>query len=55
VSVGDTKALAAAIEKQLATSHDKEFLMARADEFSIEKITDQFLEAAGLATVAHAS
>lgn len=55
VPVGDIQALAAAIEKQLATSHDKEFLMARADEFSIEKITDQFLEAAGLATVAHAS
>ncbi len=55
VSVGDTKALAAAIEKQLATSHDKEFLMARADEFSIEKITDQFLEAAGLANATDAS
>jgi glycosyltransferase involved in cell wall biosynthesis len=48
VPVGDADALAKAIEKQLDEPTDKELLLKRSEDFSLEKVIDQFLEIAGL-------
>lgn len=42
VPVGDAPALADAMEKALAEPHDKAVLMARAQDFSIDKAVDQY-------------
>jgi glycosyltransferase involved in cell wall biosynthesis len=46
VPVGNVEALAIAIEKQLDEPTDKEHLIERAKDFSLEKVVDQFLEVA---------
>lgn len=42
VPVGDVDALATAMQESLTASHDKAALMARAQDFSIEKAVDQY-------------
>ena len=44
VPVGDVAALAAAMADSLAATHDTAALIARAQEFSIDKATDRYLE-----------
>lgn len=43
VPVGNSVAMAVAIEKSLSQTHNKEFLISRAQDFSIRKISDQYL------------
>jgi glycosyltransferase involved in cell wall biosynthesis len=47
VPVGDAEGLAIAIEKQLDEPTDKKLLLERAQDFSLKKVIDQFLEVAG--------
>lgn len=42
VPVGDVEALAAAMQQSLTASHDRTALMARAQDFSIDKAVDQY-------------
>lgn len=42
VPVGDVDALAAAMQESLTSSHDRAALMARAQDFSIDKAVDQY-------------
>ena len=44
VPVGDVAALAVAMVDSLAATHDTAALMARAQDFSIDKATDRYLE-----------
>lgn len=48
VPVGDADALAAAMVASLKETPDREALMARAKDFSVEKISDQYLDYFGL-------
>jgi len=48
VPTNDINALSSAIETSLSEYHDKEFLMKRAKDFSIESISRQYLEYFGL-------
>lgn len=44
VPVGDAEALAAAMTESLLAKHDHEVLKARAQDFSIDKAVDQYLD-----------
>lgn len=44
VPVGDAQALAAAMAESLSATHDREALKARAQDFSIDKAADRYLE-----------
>lgn len=44
VPVGDAEALAAAMAESLSDTHDREALIARAQDFSIDKAADRYLE-----------
>lgn len=44
VPVGDAEALAAAMAESLSATHDREALNARAQDFSIDKAADRYLE-----------
>lgn len=54
VPVGDAAALADAMAQSLASTHDREALKARAQDFSIDKATDRYLELL-LPSTAHAN
>ncbi|UWX04047.1 glycosyltransferase [Pseudoxanthomonas sp. NC8] len=44
VPVGDVAALAAAMQESLASAHDHDALRARAQDFSVSRISDQYLD-----------
>ena len=44
VQVGDVEALAGAMEESLASEHDRAALMARAQDFSVDKAAKRYLE-----------
>ena len=44
VPVGDASALAVAMAESLASTHDRDALKARAQDFSIDKAVDQYVE-----------
>jgi glycosyltransferase involved in cell wall biosynthesis len=48
VPVGDVEALADALDTQLGARHDRQSLLARAGDFTIEKITEQYLAVSGI-------
>jgi len=43
VPVGDSVALAAAMEDSLTETHDRELLMRRAQDFGVDNIADQYI------------